>query len=147
MEEHKKQSNNSQNLNNMEKQTYFAKVKVTDRLPEKRGHYIVYFKGRQKENGDLFLFAYEYWYFGTDEDKKELLENGSYWLEERELPTDEELKEQALKFVSKEGVRDTTCEVNIRTNTFLLVGSRTRPIYLHDLFVIWLKIWLKSKLT
>ena len=66
-------------------ETIFRKVKVSDRLPEKEGFYLIRFQEEGKEYTLEYLFK-------PDADKEDLLEYGIYWLEEIETPTDEEIE-------------------------------------------------------
>jgi len=65
-------------------ETLYRTVKVSDRLPEKEGFYLIRFQEEGKEYTLEYLFK-------PDADKEDLLEYGIYWLEEIEIPTDEEV--------------------------------------------------------
>jgi hypothetical protein len=73
----------------MEKQTIFRKVSVTDRLPEKEGIYVV------KNDQSYFeaIFDHNYSFHGEFTDCSGV----THWLEEIELPTEEETTDYVNK--------------------------------------------------
>jgi hypothetical protein len=119
MEEHKKQSNNSQNLNNMEKQIVYVPHKIESEkdFPKKDGYYFCHL--REPIAGNHLIVSFytkglvEYSWIDFD-----------YWLEERELPSEEDIEDSMRIF----------CE----SGTYhKLEGFRFRE---------WMRHWLKNKL-
>jgi hypothetical protein len=85
-------------------ETVFIKHKIESEkdLPKKEGYYIIYYKDVACRK----LSGIEYWYMGTNEEKKDLLENAAYWLEEIKLPSKKEMEKASFDFATIENGTD-----------------------------------------
>jgi hypothetical protein len=70
-------------------------IKSEADLPKKDGYYLICFKRLKVSQMDYTL---EYCYKGIKSEKRDILKNALYWLEEIELPTDDEIDEQIDKY-------------------------------------------------